>query len=606
MLRFGAAFVVGALVVGGIAVAGVYAFEQQYAGRILPGVRVGSTDVGGLTPAAAKAALAGAYASLGNGRIVVAGPDGSIDIPYADVGRRLDTDTLVADALANGRTDEPVERALTEIRTMLRGTTISPRVTFDHAALAARMTALASGLDRAPVDATAKRSGGGFVATDAANGRSVDATAAIAALTSSLGAVDAPPELRVELATTVLRPAVDDADAALAVSQADRIAEDVILTLGTERWKIPAATVARWVRFTPTTDGVLLPSVDRTAALAGIKPLAKKVDRAPVNATFLTGKGAGIVGVEPGVDGRSLDAAATADLVVAALAARAVPDSGAPPVAAAVTVTQPAVTTEQATKVAPAMTLISSWTTWYPIYINNGFGANIEIPTRAIDGTVIPAGGVFDFWKVVGPVTAAGGYKQGGAIIDGRTDPQGAIGGGICSASTTIFNAALRAGLQMGARLNHYYYIPRYPLGLDATVFISASGSAQTMTFTNDTSNPILIRGYITHSGGRGYVRFEVWTVPTGRTITFTQPIVKNVRPATTVTELTPTLPAGTRQQTDFAADGKDVWVTRTVRDASGTVIHQETYYSHYAMVTGVILVGTGGATPSPSPTPAP
>ena len=77
-------------------------------------------------------------------------------------------------------------------------------------------------------------------------------------------------------------------------------------------------------------------------------------------------------------------------------------------------------------------------------------------------------------------------------------------------------------------------------------------------------------------------------------------------RPATTITQQTPTLPAGTRQQTEYPVDGKDVWVTRTVRDASGTVIHQETYYSHYAMVTGVILVGTGGATSSPSPTPAP
>ena len=40
----------------------------------------------------------------------------------------------------------------------------------------------------------------------------------------------------------------------------------------------------------------------------------------------------------------------------------------------------------------------------------------------------------------------------------------------MCSSSTTLFNAALRAGLQMGARSNHKYYINRYPLGLDATV----------------------------------------------------------------------------------------------------------------------------------------
>ena len=55
----------------------------------------------------------------------------------------------------------------------------------------------------------------------------------------------------------------------------------------------------------------------------------------------------------------------------------------------------------------------------------------------------------------------------------------------------------------MGARRNHYYYIDRYPLGLDATVFISDSGSTQTMSWTNDTDYPVLIRGYKIRDGSR-------------------------------------------------------------------------------------------------------
>ena len=142
------------------------------------------------------------------------------------------------------------------------------------------------------------------------------------------------------------------------------------------------------------------------------------------------------------------------------------------------------------------MRKISQWTTYFPISEKNGFGANIWIPARLINGYVVAPRATFDFWDAVGPVTRAKGYKAGGAIINGRTEPQGALAGGICSCSTTLFNAALRAGYEMGARRNHYYYIDRYPLGLDATVFISASGSKQTMSFTNDTDYPILIRGY--------------------------------------------------------------------------------------------------------------
>ena len=149
------------------------------------------------------------------------------------------------------------------------------------------------------------------------------------------------------------------------------------------------------------------------------------------------------------------------------------------------------------------MRKISQWTTPFPISDRNGFGANIWIPARLIDGYVVAPRATFDFWDAVGPVTRAKGYKSGGAIINGRTEPQGALAGGICSCSTTLFNAALRAGYEMGARRNHYYYIDRYPLGLDATVFISASGSKQTVSFTNDTDYPVLLRGYGSATAGR-------------------------------------------------------------------------------------------------------
>lgn len=612
-LRFAAAFVAGAAIVVALGVAGVYAFEQQYAGRVLPGVRVGTVDLSGLTAGQAKAQLTQAYAGLGQGTVIVAGPDGDTTIAYADLGRRLDVEGLVADALATGRVGTPFDRVIAEARTALRGSTLQPRVTFDRALVAERLDGLATALDRAPVDATAAPTVAGFTTTPAADGRTVAAAAAIDELSAGLGRLDAPREIRVALVTSVLDPAVDDADAALAVAHAQRVAQPVVLGVGKDEWTIPAATVKGWIGFGPDANGHFEPTIDRAGVLAAVKPLAKKIDRAPTNAAFLTGKSDAVIGVKPSIDGRTLDAATTADLVVGALLARIVPDSGAPIVEPALAVTKPDLTTEEATKVAPEMVMVSSWTTWYPIYINNGFGANIEVPTRYIDGTVVPPGGVFDFWKVVGEVSYARGYRQGGAIIDGRTEPQGALAGGICSCSTTMFNAALRAGLEMGARLNHYYYIDRYPLGLDATVFISASGSTQTMTFTNDTPNPLLVRGKIAHKGGKGYVTFEIWTVPTGRTVTFSTPIVKNRLPATTVTEQTATLPAGQRKQIEYPVEGKDVWVTRTVRDASGAIIHQETYYSHYARITGIILVGTGGSTtttasppPSASPSPSP
>ena len=210
----------------------------------------------------------------------------------------------------------------------------------------------------------------------------------------------------------------------------------------------------------------------------------------------------------------------------------------------------------------------------------------------------------FDFWDAIGPVTRERGYRDGGAIINGRTEPQGALAGGICTCSTTLFNAALRAGFEMGARRNHYYYIDRYPLGLDATVFISASGSVQTMSWTNDTDYPVLIRGYKIKQGNRGYVKFELYGVPNGRTVVIGPPTVKNIKPASDSTQLTDNLAPGVRKRIEYPVDGKQVWRTRTVYDAAGAIIHQETYYSNYARITGIVLVGDD--TPAPEPTPEP
>ena len=189
-------------------------------------------------------------------------------------------------------------------------------------------------------------------------------------------------------------------------------------------------------------------------------------------------------------------------------------------------------------------------------------------------------------WKTVGDVTLAKGYKLGGAIINGHSVEGKTIGGGICSTSTTLFNAALRAGLEMGARKNHYYYISRYPKGLDATVF-QDGGSVQNMTFTNDTPYPILIRTY----ARPGIVKFTLFSVPTGRTVSLSTPIVKNYIKGFTMVEYT--LPKGSAsKQIEYQADGQDTWVTRTVRDRNGKIIHVDTFFSHYARMIGIILKG--------------
>ncbi len=200
-----------------------------------------------------------------------------------------------------------------------------------------------------------------------------------------------------------------------------------------------------------------------------LRPVADRVAVAPRNASFAWG-GGGAVGFFPGEAGRKLKAKATVASVVAALEQRAA-GSSKPGAALAMGVVQPALTNAEARAAAPQMELLSTWTTYYVPGDGNFWGANINIPAQDLNGRVVAPGEWFEFWQGIGPVTLERGYGYGGAIIGGRSVANGALAGGICSTSTTLFNAAMRAGLEIGQRVNHSYYIDRYPMGLDATVF---------------------------------------------------------------------------------------------------------------------------------------
>ena len=105
------------------------------------------------------------------------------------------------------------------------------------------------------------------------------------------------------------------------------------------------------------------------------------------------------------------------------------------------------------------MKAISSYSVFYWVIINNHWGGNIEGPATVINGTVVPAGAKFDFWKVVGDLRDAPGTGPGNAIEGGKITVTGAFGGGICTTSTTLFNAAFRAGMIPLARQNHNEFI---------------------------------------------------------------------------------------------------------------------------------------------------
>lgn len=607
--RAAASFLVAWLAVAAFSAALLLGLAFVYQGRVLPGVSVAGVNVSGLDRAAAGTAVRRSLPAIETSRLVLDAAGQTRVVAGAALDRRYDVAAMLDTAFAIGRTGSPLQRAVDELRSLIRGTRVAPVVTYDRSAVEEALAAAIRTLETPPRSATIRVPIGSaaFTVVPATEGLTVDAARALAAAEVRLS-LPAAGDVTVDLKPALSDPSISTQAAAAAAQEATRLtAAGLTLRAGGDTYQLDAPTLASWLRFTATPDGALTVGFDDPRIDAWLTNFASHFDQDVRDASLKWSlKGYKVI---PAVTGRVLDVTASTAALASALGVGpgvALPAS----VTLSVTVTPPKMTTAQADAAAANLQLLGSWTTYFVPGVGNYWGRNIAIPTSQIDGTVLAPGAWFDFWNVV-RISTALGYGPGGAIIDGHTQETGALGGGICSCSTTLFNAALRAGLQMGARTNHYYYIARYPRGLDATVYKSDGGWTKDMTFRNDTAYPILIRGI----NGPGRVTFQIYGHATGRRVVLSAPIIANYHKATDQVQLTTSLRPGARERVEWPADGFDAWVTRTVYDAAGRVIHRETYHSHYATITGLTLVGTapsptpspsGGSTATPAPSPSP
>ena len=145
-------------------------------------------------------------------------------------------------------------------------------------------------------------------------------------------------------------------------------------------------------------------------------------------------------------------------------------------------------------------TKISTYTTGFNNSGNRGF--NINHAASKLNGTVLLPGETFSYLKTVGPYNAANGYLSAPLYSNGVLST--GAGGGVCQLATTLYNAQLRAGLEIVYRTNHAYAPAYVPLGLDATVFSTTTD----YKFKNNLEYPIYILAY---SHGN-YLTVDMWS----------------------------------------------------------------------------------------------
>ncbi len=112
---------------------------------------------------------------------------------------------------------------------------------------------------------------------------------------------------------------------------------------------------------------------------------------------------------------------------------------------------------------------------------------NLKQGSNSIDGILLLPEQEFSFNDTTGPRIASAGYQEAPVILMGELVP--GIGGGICQVSTTLYNAVVRADLDIVERSNHSLPVSYVPRGQDATVAFNSID----FKFKNNLQSPIFL-----------------------------------------------------------------------------------------------------------------
>ena len=167
--------------------------------------------------------------------------------------------------------------------------------------------------------------------------------------------------------------------------------------------------------------------------------------------------------------------------------------------------------------------LIGSYTTNFASS-SAGRAKNVITGVSKVDGTILYPGEEFDLAKTVSPFTQENGYELAGAYQNGTVVES--FGGGICQVATTLYNAVIRAELEITMRFNHSMLVHYVEPSMDAAI----AGNYKDLKFKNNLDAPVYIEGYC--SGGIIY--FNVYgkeTRPSNREISFESETVSKTDP---------------------------------------------------------------------------
>jgi len=573
-------------------------FQLMYAGRIFPGVSVAGVDLSGLSPTDAALKLSQTLSYPYTGKIVLRDGGRVWVVSPAQMGMAFDASFSAQAAYQLGRSGGLFGSLDGQLRARSDGAEVPPVILFDQRVAHQYLQALSAEVNQQVVEASLKVEGTDVIAVPGQTGRVLDVDGTLVFLSAQMQTFR---DGEVPLVIREQQPEIVDVSAQTEIAR--RVLSQPLRLYIADAgendpgpWNYDVQIIANMLIVRRVENGgtaeiqVALDPAPLREILIGI---STQVDRGAENARFYFDDSTRQLAlIQYAKVGRVVDTEASIAAINDALF------QGEHNIALQIVEKQPDVTDSSTAEQLGITELVSSETSYF-----YGSSAeriqNIQAAASRFHGLLIAPGETFSMGNAMGDVSLDNGFAEALIIYGGRTIK--GVGGGVCQVSTTLFRTVFFGGYPVAERYSHAYRVSYYEktasgtvdpnlAGLDATVYFPLVD----FKFTNDTPYWILMETY-----REGYtLTWKFYSTSDGRSVTWETTGPQNIVPAPEPRfEENDELKAGQIRPVDWAANGADVVVTRTVLK-NGAVYFSDEFKTHYEPWQAVCEVAPGTEEP--------
>lgn len=551
-------------------------------GSFYPGTAVSGVDISELTMSGAIEVLQAHFAAFESAAIDYVFEDQRWTASLADLGYRIDYEATLEAAYGHGRDGSMVER-YSGVLVSTNHESYPVVFTGDDATLTAFLEQIGPEIKGAARDARLYVSDGTVKVLDNRDGRQLDIDSAVAGTRTAIRSAS---RAVVELETLPVVSPVTTADLEPLRQQALTLISDAVtIVAGDTQWTVPKEMLINALVL-PKEGDLSSPYLDTASLADAMQDIANEMYTAPVNA--IVGWNDGLYAVESDTPGQQVDI----DALTAAIA-----DAAASASSRSVDLPLTAVPADIRTDNLDELGITDMLAEGSSSFAGSSEARaeNVRVSAEHLTHTLIPPGASCSFNDALGPISLDNGFVEG-KIIKGEWI-ESDLGGGACQASTTVFRAALYAGLEFTEWHCHSFRLAFYEAdgskpGIDAAIYQPNNEWEWELdlVFTNPTDSWMLME--MTTEGETAVT--TLYGAPTGYNVEVTVPYISDpIKPEGPLEKVDDKLQKGDRQQITTAADGYKVIMHRVVtRD--GEVVSEEDFTSDYQPQRETWLIGPG------------